>query len=93
MKSRRLAAVLATSALVAPLSLALAAPTQAAAAGPRVFANCTAMNKVHPHGVGRPGAVDKTSSTKVTTFTRNAKLYRANAKSDRDKDGIACEKK
>lgn len=90
MKSRRLAAVLATAALLAPASLALAGPADAAA--PKTYRNCTALNKVYPHGVGKPGAVDKTSGTKVTTFTRNAKLYKANAKSDRDKDGIACEK-
>ncbi|WP_436699911.1 excalibur calcium-binding domain-containing protein [Nocardioides sp. BYT-33-1] len=90
MKSRRIAAVLAAVALVVPASVALASPADAAA--PKTYRNCTALNKVHPHGVGKPGAVDKTSGTKVTNFTRNAKLYKANAKSDRDKDGIACEK-
>lgn len=90
MKSRRLAALLATAALLAPSSLALVSPADAAA--PKTYRNCTALNKVYPHGVGKPGAVDKTSSTKVTDFTRNAKVYKANAKSDRDKDGIACEK-
>ena len=89
MKSRRLAAVLA-AALLAPASLALAGPADAA--GPKTYRNCTALNKVYSHGVGKPGAVDKTSATKVTTFTRNAKVYKANTKSDRDKDGIACEK-
>lgn len=90
MKPRRAAAVLATATLLAPASLVLAGPADAAA--PKTFRNCTALNKVYPHGVGKPGAVDKTSSTKVTDFKRSAKLYKANAKSDRDKDGIACEK-
>jgi len=59
------------------------------------FANCTALNKVYAHGVGKTGARDTVSgSTKpVTTFTVNAAVYTKNAGSDRDKDGIACEKK
>jgi len=58
------------------------------------FSNCTELNKVYPHGVGKPGAVDRTSgSAPVTTFTRDQALYDANSGSDRDDDGIACEKK
>lgn len=56
------------------------------------FKNCTEMHKAYPHGVGKKGAVDQTSGTKVTNFFVNDKLYAANKKSDRDKDGIACEK-
>ena len=52
------------------------------------FANCTAMHQVYPHGVGRPGAVDNGG---VTDFYVSAALYNANTKSDRDKDGVACE--
>jgi hypothetical protein len=37
-------------------------------------------------------AVDRTSGTRVTTFRRDLALYNANSGSDRDKDGIACEK-
>lgn len=43
--------------------------------------------------MGKKGAHDQTTGTPVTTFTVNSKLYAANAKSDRDKDGIACEKR
>ena len=57
------------------------------------FANCTALNKVYPHGVGKPNAVDRTSgSRRVTDFKRSLALYNANRDSDRDGDGIACEK-
>lgn len=56
------------------------------------YPNCTAMHVDYPHGVGRPGAHDKTSGTPVTTFTVSAALYAANSESDRDGDGIACEK-
>lgn len=66
-------------------------PTTTAAAA-KDFANCTDMRKVYPHGVGRPGAVDKTTGTPpVTNFTVSTALYAANSESDRDGDGIACE--
>lgn len=56
------------------------------------YSNCSAMHEDYPHGVGKPGAVDSTSGTPVTDFTVDADLYNANKKSDRDGDGIACEK-
>ena len=59
----------------------------------KVFANCTALNKTYPHGVGKKGAKDKTSGTPVRTFRVNTTVYNQNKKSDRDKDGIACERK
>jgi hypothetical protein len=56
---------------------------------PKKYKNCTALRKVYPHGVGRSGAHDKGGD--VTDFTRDTKTYNKNKKSDRDKDGIACE--
>jgi hypothetical protein len=71
-----------------------AAAAPAPAAGARDFSNCDELNSVYPHGVGRPGAVDKTSgSPPVTTFERSDALYSANSESDRDGDDIACEKR
>jgi hypothetical protein len=70
-----------------------------AATKPSIFKNCTALNKRYPHGVGRSGAHDKTSSGRrpVTTWTRNTAVYKkaikANVALDRDHDGIACEKR
>ncbi|QCC78684.1 excalibur calcium-binding domain-containing protein [Nocardioides daphniae] len=64
-----------------------------AAAGPYTFKNCTALNKKFPHGVGRPNAKDKTSGTPVRNFHKSKAWYNKNTKSDRDKDGIACEKR
>lgn len=55
------------------------------------FANCTAMHKVFPHGVGLLNAHDHTSGTPVTNFARRPKIYWANQKSDADHDHIACE--
>ena len=59
--------------------------------------NCTTVNKRYLHGVGKAGARDKTSGTPVTNFKRSNFLYRTamryNRGLDRDKDGIACEKR
>jgi hypothetical protein len=61
------------------------------------YKNCTNLNKRYPHGVGRANARDKTSGEPVTTFKRSNRIYRAatsyNGGLDRDKDGIACEKR
>jgi hypothetical protein len=62
--------------------------SQAAA---KVFKNCTALNKVYPGGVALPGAINSGGTTKKEPKYNKA-LYNANKKSDRDKDGIACEK-
>jgi hypothetical protein len=66
-----------------------ATPSSQAAA--KVFKNCTELNKVYPGGVALLGAVNTGGTTKKTPKYNKA-LYVANQKSDRDKDGIACEK-
>jgi len=60
-------------------------------AAPKKFKNCTALNKVHPGGVALPGAINAGGATKKEP-TYDTALYKANKGSDRDKDGIACEK-
>ena len=75
--------------MTATLLLGAAAPSDAAA---KKYKNCAALNKVYPHGVGRSGAKDKTSGTPVTNFKVAKDVYNANKGSDRDGDGIACEK-
>jgi hypothetical protein len=70
------------------LSLVFTPQSQALA---KTFKNCTELNKVYPGGVALPGAVNKGGATKLTP-KYNQKLYNASKKSDRDKDGIACEK-
>lgn len=64
------------------------------AAGPKIvkFANCKELNKVYPGGVAKSASVkNKGGKTKYKPFVSEA-LYNANAKSDRDKDFIACER-
>lgn len=64
------------------------APSAAMAQTPsKAFKNCTELRKVYPKGVAKSTkAADKTGATV------NSKVYMENIKSDRDKDGIACEK-
>lgn len=63
-------------------------PTNAAV---KVFKNCTQLNKLYPGGVALPGAVNSGGATKKEPMYDKA-LYKANKGSDRDGDGIACEK-
>ena len=70
------------------MTLGVIPPAQAAA---KVYKNCTELNKVYPGGVALPGAVNSGGVTKKQPKYDKA-LYNANKKSDRDKDGIACEK-
>jgi hypothetical protein len=69
----------------------LLVPSIHSSAAAKKFKNCTELNKVYPGGVAKPGAINKGGATKKQP-TVNAALYKANIKSDRDKDGIACEK-
>lgn len=59
------------------------------------FKNCTALNKKYKHGVGKTAAKDKVSgrSKPVKNFKKHNALYKANKHLDRDKDGVACEKR
>jgi hypothetical protein len=60
---------------------------------PPRYANCDAMHKVFPHGVGKPFAKDHTVSgtNPVTNYYVSTWIYNGNTGLDRDKDGIACE--
>lgn len=80
----------------------LASAPADAASKPSWTKNCTALNKKYPHGVGKAKAKDRDSAGRsvrkpVTNFTKSDKLYKTaikwNKGLDRDKDGIACEKK
>lgn len=79
------------------LTIGLSAPVAAVemVGSAKTYSNCTALNKAYPHGVAKPGARDKVSgsSKPVTNFKVSASLYSANKSKDRDKDGVACEKR
>ena len=87
---KKLVAGLTTIAILgAPVVLA---STAEAAPKPREYQNCTALNKVYPHGVGMKNARGKTCGTPVRNFAKLPAVYKLNTTSDRDRDGIACEK-
>ena len=77
--------------LISILILGFSLSGNSANAAAKVFKNCTELNKVYPGGVALPGAVNVGGATKLTPKF-DKKIYEANKKSDRDKDGIACEK-
>lgn len=78
--------------LIIVLSLGLViGVSQTSYADAKKFKNCTELNKVYPGGVALPGAVNAGGATKKEPKYDKA-LYTANKKSDRDGDGIACEK-
>jgi len=60
------------------------------------YANCTAIKKVYPGGIAKSKSTvnlvngKKKNGLKSTTKV-SATLYAQNSKSDRDKDGWACE--
>lgn len=68
-----------------------AGSSSTATAAAKKFKNCTELNKVYPGGVALPGAVNTGGATKKEPKYDKA-LYAANKSSDRDRDGIACEK-
>lgn len=86
-------------AAVAGLSVTLGLGAVVPADATSIYTNCTAMHTKYPHGVGKKGAHDRVRGhTKpVTTFVRNTKVYnaamRVNDDLDRDRDGVACEKR
>lgn len=84
--------------LSAMLALGSVASPVAVEAKAKHYANCTKLQKVYPHGVGKKGAKDKVSGRyqpgkSVTNFKKSNALYNANKDKDRDGDGVACEKK
>lgn len=97
--SRRIVAATVTAGFLVSLSAALPAEAKAKPKMPAEYKNCTVFNKKYPHGVGKKGAKDhvKGKSKPVTTFRVDTKIYNAamtwNKDLDRDKDGIACEKR
>jgi len=58
----------------------------------KTYKNCTALNKDYKGGVAKSKSTkNKGGKTKYKPYV-SKDLYEANKKSDRDKDGIACER-
>jgi hypothetical protein len=102
MKRRFLAVTAALVAVVAAaIVLGVASAPAATSAVPYLWQNCTHVHTKYRHGVGKVGAHDRTTGTPVTTFYRSTRLYniamsyngQRGYNLDRDRDGIACEKR
>jgi hypothetical protein len=99
----RLLVPMALAALVLPAGGLAAAPGLVSVGKPlttsSLWINCTKVHTRYSHGVGRLNARDHTRSGTpgVTTFKRSTRLYntamRYNSDLDRDRDGVACEKR
>ncbi|WP_419961834.1 excalibur calcium-binding domain-containing protein [Psychrobacillus sp. BM2] len=86
---RRISAILLSTTLL--LSVSTISPTTTDAAA-KTFNNCTELNKTYKGGVAKAANIkNKGGKTKYTPFV-SKEIYDANIKSDRDKDGIACER-
>ena len=93
----------AVAASVLTLAALVAAPASAEAAGKVRYTNCTTYRATShfKHGVGRTHGHDKlkrgSKSRPVTNFKHSTKLYKIaikhNRDLDRDRDGVACEKR
>lgn len=76
------------------VGVAVGAMQPAYASGPPKFKKCADLQVYYPHGVAKPGGSDvvRGSTRPVTSFVVNQRVYVANQRLDRDKDGVACEK-
>jgi hypothetical protein len=83
--------------LVTSCAALVATTTTPALAAAVSYKNCTELHKSYPHGLGRANAKDKTSGKPVTSFKKDTRAYNLamskNRDLDRDRDGIACEKR
>lgn len=56
------------------------------------YKNCTELNKVYKGGVAKDAKVKNVGGKTNHAPFVSAEIYNLNKKSDRDKDGIACER-
>lgn len=92
MLAPRLAAAAALAVLPLAAAATLSSPASAAAKKPVVYQNCTALVKHYAHGVAKSGYRERGGGLHGHKPYVNTALYNANKKSDRDKDGVACER-
>lgn len=78
--------------VVGAVAVGLAAPASAAPVA-REYPNCSAMYRDYPSGVAKSASAARAaaqSGKRLPTVSRA--VYRLNTKSDRDHDGVACER-
>jgi len=86
---RKISLILLSATLLLGVSTISPTATDAAA---KTFKNCSELNKTYNGGVSKATNIkNKGGKIKYTPFV-SKEIYNANIKSDRDKDGIACER-
>lgn len=79
-------------ALIGSLSISTIEVEANTKAKPKTYSNCKELNQIYPGGVAKNAQVkNQGGKTKYKPFV-SAQVYKLNSKSDRDKDGIACER-
>jgi len=74
------------------LALLVGSALPVSAEGAKTYKNCTAIHADYPGGIAKAAGIkNKGGKTRYKPHVSKA-LYEANKKSDRDKDGIACER-
>jgi len=86
----------AAATVVVLAAIALAIAGSAVAKMPPLYSSCAHLNARYPHGVGKVGARDHSSSGQpVANFKRSNTIFAAamsfNRGLDRDHDNVACE--
>ena len=77
---------------VAAVGVAMFMTTGGVADAAKKYSNCTKLNRDYATVSASPALRQDHGGTPVTNFKRSRALYNANKGSDRDGDGIACEK-
>ncbi|MFC7371406.1 excalibur calcium-binding domain-containing protein [Fictibacillus iocasae] len=89
---KKTSAVILSLGLVFGFSSGTVGQADAATVKVKSFKNCTELNKTYKGGVAISATTkNKGGKTKYKPFASKP-LYQANSKSDRDRDGIACER-
>jgi hypothetical protein len=59
-----------------------------------IYRTCAQMHRTYPHGVGMPRSLDRRPGGKRFRgrWAVSLPIYSANARLDRDHDGVSCER-
>jgi hypothetical protein len=73
------------------VALPFGASAVADASTAKVFKNCTAVHTKYKHGIAKSSYAASHATGLTGTPKVSRKLYKANKRLDRDRDGVACE--
>lgn len=84
--------ILLSAALIGGLSISTIEAEANTKAKAIAYKNCTALNAVYKGGVAKDAKVKNVGGKTNHAPFVSAEVYKLNKKSDRDNDGIACER-